>query len=48
MSQEQRRQLGMAESGFADEPVVRDAKIITARAAGGDDFAHACVGAVAG
>jgi hypothetical protein len=48
MSQEQRRELGMAESGFADEPVVRDANIITARAAAGEDFARACVGAVAG
>lgn len=48
MSQEQRRQLGMAESGYADEPVVRDANIITARAAAGDGFARACVGAVAG
>ena len=48
MSQEQRRQLGMAESGYTDEPVVRDGNIVTASAAAGDDFARACVGAVSG
>jgi hypothetical protein len=38
----------MAESGYTDEPVVRDGNIVTARAAAGDDFARACVGAVSG
>ncbi|MCA3217604.1 MAG: DJ-1/PfpI family protein [Burkholderiales bacterium] len=48
MTQAQRRRLGMDETGFADQPVVRDGPLITARGTAVDDFARACVRALTG